>query len=189
MVELLDAIYNRRTVRAFRPDPISEEVLSKVLEAGTWAPSHGNNQPWEFVIVGPETRQKLLTVYQGMMEAGPLNNPALPQEQKDRMRQFIQNFGGAPTVLAVVLPAPVMEIDKYDFPLAGAAAIQNILLAAWEQEVGGVWLSFGANPQVKPILEVEQEGSISGILALGYPAAVPPAQPRIPVAEKIRRLP
>lgn len=188
-MELLEAIYNRRTVRAFRPDPVSEEVLTKILEAGTWAPSHGNNQPWEFVVVGPETRQKLQATYQGMMEGGPLKNPNLPEEQKDRMRQFMQDFGGASTLLAVVLPAPAIEIDKYDFPLAGAAAIQNILLAAWEQEVAGVWLSFGANPQVKTILGVEEEGSISGILALGYPAFVPPAQPRIPVAEKIRRLP
>lgn len=188
-MELLDAIYNRRTVRAFRPEPLSEEKLSKILEAGTWAPSHGNNQPWEFVIIGQETRRKLLAIYQEMMEAGPLKNPDLPEEQKERMRRFIQNFGDAPTVLAVVLPTPVMPVDHYDFPLAGAAAIQNILLAAWEHEVGGVWLSLGANPQVKAALGVEEGGFISGILAMGYPVAVPPAQPRIPVAEKIRRLP
>lgn len=188
-MEVLEAIYNRRTVRAFRPDSISEEVLTKILEAATWAPSHGNNQPWEFVIAGAETRQKLLSLYQEMMESGPLKNPALPEERKEKMRQFMQNFGGAPTLLAVTLPAPTMEVDKYDFPLAGAAAIQNLLLAAWEQEVGAVWLSFGANPQAKAILGVEEAGSISGILAMGYPLAVPPAQPRIPVADKIRRLP
>lgn len=188
-MELLDAIYNRRTVRAFRPDPVPEEVLTKILEAGTWAPSHGNNQPWQFVIVGPETRQKLVAAYQEMMENGPLKNPALPEERKSKMRQFIQDFGGAPTILAVVCPPPSMEVDTYDFPLAGGAAIQNIALAAWDQELGSVWLSFGATPQAKEILGVQPEETIAGILAIGYPVAVPPAQPRIPVEEKVRRLP
>ena len=62
-MELLEAIYNRRAVRAFRPDQIADEVLNKILEAGTWAPSHGNNQPWEFIIIGQETLDKLQKVY------------------------------------------------------------------------------------------------------------------------------
>lgn len=45
-----------------------------------------------------------------------------------------------------------------------------------------------ANPKVKEILEIEEFGTISGILALGYPKAVSPAQPKIPVSDKIRKL-
>lgn len=188
-MEISEAIVNRRTVRAFRPDPISDEVLNNILEAGTWAPSHGNNQPWEFIIIGPETRQKLQKAYEEMMENGPLKNPELPEERKALMRKFIANFGGAPVLLAVACEPPAKDVDRYDFPLSSAAAIQNISLAAWEKEIGCVWLSFGATPQAKEILEIPAEGSIAGILAMGYPAMVPPAQPRIPVVEKTRRLP
>jgi len=74
-LELLEAIYNRRSVRAFKPDPLSDEVLNKLLEAGTWAPSHSNNQPWEFVILGDVTRRELAAAYLTYMEAGPLKNP------------------------------------------------------------------------------------------------------------------
>lgn len=188
-MELLEAIYNRRAVRAFRPDPIADEVLNKILEAGTWAPSHGNNQPWEFIIIGSETRGKLQKVYSEMMEAGPLKSPSLPEERKEFMRRFITDFGGATLLLAVVCPPPITPVDSYDFPLASAAAIQNISLAAWEKEIGSVWLSLGSFPQAKTILDVQPEGSIAGILAMGYPAMVPEAQPRVPVAEKTRRLP
>lgn len=188
-MELLETIHNRRTVRAFRPDPISDEILNEILEAGTWAPSHGNNQPWEFIIIGPETRQKLQVAYEEMMEAGPLKSPAIPDERKELMRKFIKDFGGATVLLAVAYLPPTADIDRYDFPLASAAAIQNISLAAWEKEIGSVWLSFGATPQAKSILEIQPEGNIAGILAMGYPAMVPPALPRIPVTEKTRRLP
>lgn len=188
-MELLEAIYNRRTVRAFHPDQIADEVLNKILEAGTWAPSHGNNQPWEFVIIGQETRDKLQKVYCEMMEAGPLKNPSLPEERKSLMRKFITNFGGAPLLLAVICPPPTTPVDHYDFPLASGAAIQNILLAAWEKDIGGVWLSLGSSPKAKRLLDVQPEGSIAGIIAMGYPAMVPVAQPRATVSEKTRRLP
>ena len=188
-MDLLEAIYNRRTVRSFRPDPISDDVLEKILEAGTWAPSHGNNQPWEFIIIGQETREKLLKSYREMMEAGPLKSPVLPEDRKERMREFIKNFGGATVLLAVAYQPPTADVDRYDFPLATAAAIQNICLAAWEKEIGTVWLSFGATPAAKSLLDIHPEGNIAGILAMGYAAEIPPAQPRISVTEKIRRLP
>ena len=124
-----------------------------------------------------------------MMEAGPLKNPSLPEENKALMRKFITNFGGAPLLLAVVCPPPILPVDSYDFPLAAGAAIQNISLAAWEKEIGSVWLSLGSFPQVKPLLDVQPEGCIAGILAMGYPAMVPEAQPRVAVSEKTRRLP
>ncbi len=66
-MELKDAILNRRTVRKFTSKVVEEDVLFEILEAGIWAPSHGNNQPWEFVIIGPETRKKLAEMYSAFM--------------------------------------------------------------------------------------------------------------------------
>lgn len=133
-MELLKTIYNRRTVRAFRPDPISDMVLNDILEAGTWAPSHGNNQPLEFIIIGPKTRQKLQMAYGEMMEAGPLKSPVIPEERKELMRKFIEDFGGAAVLLAVACLPPTTDVERYDFPLSSAAAVQNISLAAWEKK-------------------------------------------------------
>jgi len=188
-MELRDALYQRRTVRGFKPEPIPEEILLEILDAGIQAPTHNNTQPWEFVLIGPETREKLRQVFVGVLEAGPLQSPVVPDDKKEKMRAFMQDFGGAPVLLAVLYPAANNPLDKYDFPLTAAAAIQNIGLAAWEKGIGNVWLSFGFAPAAQEILGVEENGGVAGILAMGYPAFVPPALPRIPAGEKMRRLP
>lgn len=188
-MELLEAIYNRRTVRMFRSDPVSDQIIKDIFEAGTWAPSHSNTQPWEFIVIGPETRQELAKGFLAMMEAGPLQNPALPEEKKQGIRNFAQTFGGAPLLFAVACPPATTDLQRYDFPLAAGAALQNVLLAAWEKELAGVWLSYGMNPQVQTLLGIPSGGSIAGIVAMGYTDNAPTARPRIPVSEKIRRLP
>lgn len=188
-MDLLQAIYERRTARAFTSKPVAEDDLNKILEAGTWAPSHANTQPWEFIIIGQETREKLAAAYRAMMEAGPLKNPEMPAQIKEVLTEFVKNFGNAPVLFAVASPPPATELDRYDYPLTAGAVIQNILLAAWEKGIAGVWISFGMTEQARSILEIQEGGTIGGILAMGYPAVTPPAQPRIPVAEKIRALP
>jgi nitroreductase len=188
-MDLMKAIYDRRTVRMFNSKPVSDEDINKILEAGTWAPSHANTQPFEFIIIGSDTRKKLLAVYGSMMENGPLKNPAIPEERKELIRRFAKNFGDAPVLFAVACPAAKTDLDKYDYPLTAGAVIQNILLAAWDKEITGVWLSFGANPQVKSILKIEDEGTIGGIIAMGYSEKIPPAPPRTPVIDKTRTLP
>lgn len=188
-MELKDAIRNRRTARQFKSQPISDDILLDILEAGTWAPSHGNNQPWQFLLIGNETRKRLAEAYQTAMEAGPLKNPSLPEERKQGLRNFTKNFGNAAVLLAVTCLPATTELDKYDFPLATAAAIQNILLTAWEKEIAGIWLSFGNSPAAQTILNIPENGKIIGLVALGYPETVPPAQPRTLVKDKLHRLP
>lgn len=188
-MELKDAIYNRRTVRQFKDDEVSDEVLHSIQEAGTWAPSHGNNQPWEFINIGEKTRKQLALIQQSILEAGPLQNPAIPDERKQGMRAFAQNFGNAPVLLAVAHAPALTPLDQYDFPMSSAACIQNILLSAWSQGVAGVWLSFGISPKVSELLGIADGGRVAGVLALGYPKMVLPAQPRLGVHAKLRQLP
>jgi len=190
-MELKDAILNRRTVRRFSQQSVTEETILDILDAGTWAPSHGNNQPWEFILIGPQTRKTLAEMYLNYMEDGPLKNPDLPEERKQSMRNFAQNFGDAPVLLAVTYAPPKTNLEQYDFPLATAAAIQNIFLAAWEKQIAGVWLSFGMNRKVEELLKIPENGKITGLLAMGFPEvkAIPPVQPRISAKDKLHRLP
>ena len=53
---ILEVLKDRRTIRSFKPDPIPQEALDGIFEAAMWAPSHGNAQPWDFVVVGPQAR-------------------------------------------------------------------------------------------------------------------------------------
>ena len=123
------------------------------------------------------------------MEAGPLKNPDLPEVRKEAMRDFAKDFGGAPVLVAVICPPATNEADCIDYPLAAAAAVQNLLLAAWDKQLGSVWLSLGQVPQAQGILNIQSGYSVIGIVALGSFDAAPPAQPRTPVAKKLRQIP
>ena len=63
-MEVLEAIRTRRSIRTYKPDPVPEEVLEEILEAGRWAPSAGSSQPWEFIIfTDPKVKRRLARAF------------------------------------------------------------------------------------------------------------------------------
>ena len=60
MNEVLRTIKNRRTIRRFKSDPIEEEKLQAILDAGRWAPSFSNLQPWKFIVIKDQNLKKAL---------------------------------------------------------------------------------------------------------------------------------
>lgn len=187
-MEMMEHIKARRTVRSFKSEPIPQEVLDAIFEAGMWAPSHANVQPWDFVAVGPEARGKLLVLLQAKAEE-LLADPNLPPPKRKSLESLQQDFGGAPYMVAVLSRPGTEPLEKIENPLSTAAAVQNMCLAAWEQGVGAVWLSLGAAPPARPILQVPEGASVIALLALGYPQEVPPAPPRDDYRDHLRQVP
>lgn len=74
-MELLAALKNRRSIRAFKTDPVPKEVITQILEAARWSPSWGNTQPWELVVVqgnkAQELTEDLVAAFQQKMAANP----------------------------------------------------------------------------------------------------------------------
>lgn len=187
-METLEALRTRRTVRKFKPDPIPQDVLDTMFEAAMWAPSHANAQPWDFVVVGPQARGRLLFLLQAKAEE-LLADPDLPEPRRRALTILREDFGGAPFMVAVVSRPPTEDLEKLENPLSAATAVQNMSLAAWDAGVGSVWLSVGAAPPSRSILEVQEGASVVALLALGYPDEVPPAPPRDPYAVHLREVP
>jgi nitroreductase len=187
-MEILGHLRGRRTVRRFKPDPIPQETLEVVFEAAMWAPSHANVQPWEFVVIGPEARARLLDLFRVKADE-MLADPDLPPPKRAGITALREDFGGAPLMLAVVSRAPEDDLQRVENPLSTAAAVQNLCLAAWDAGVGAVWLSFGAAPPVRPILGIGEGASVVALLAMGFPVEVPPAPPRDPYTDHLRRVP
>jgi nitroreductase len=187
-MKLLDQLKARRTVRRFKPDPIPQPVLDDIFEAAMWAPSHGNTQPWEFVVIGPSARGKLLKMFQAKADE-LLADPDLPPPRRGAVLALRDDFGGAPFMVAVLSRPATEDIEKIENPLSAATAVQNMTLAAWDAGVGAVWLTLGAAPPVRPLLEVPDGASVVALLAMGYPKEVPPAPPREPHASRLRLVP
>jgi nitroreductase len=184
----MEAIRGRRSVRAFEPDDLPEALLDEILEAGTWAPSHRNAQPWDFVRVGPQARAKLLGMLQAKIDE-LLATREILEPAKKGMLSLKDNFGGAPCLLAVTSRPPEEEVDGFEFPLCAAMAIQNMALAAWAKGVGMIWLTLGSAPPARGVLEIPEGHTGVALLALGYPKIVPPPLPRDPARDRLRQVP
>src|SRR4030067_626939 len=118
MNEVLKAIKNRRTIRRFKPNPIDEEKLQMILEAGRWAPSFSNLQPWKFIVVKD----------QGLKNA-------LDKAAKESVLHM--GINEAPVVILVCVDR---RIDPLHAIETGAAATQNMALAAHSLNLGTGWI-------------------------------------------------
>lgn len=187
-MEMLEQIKARRTIRRFKADPIPEEVLSEMFEAAMWAPSPANSQPWDFLMVGPETRAKILSLFRAKADE-MLAEPDIPEPKRNAINSLKADFGGAPSMVAIVSRGGSEPMEQIEYPLSVAAAVQNFCLEGWTHGIGSIWLSVGAAPPVKPILGVEGNASVVALLALGYPEAIPPALPRDDYRTHVKELP
>ena len=146
--KVIDTILNRRSVREFTDKPVSKEDINTILNAGRWAPSGLNNQPWRFIVIrNRETIQQLseCTNYTGIV-------------------------AGAPLLIATFLDTETSYNRTKDIEAIGAA-IQNMLLACCELGLGGVWLGeiLNQKERVNSILECPSKLELMAALAIGEP--------------------
>jgi nitroreductase len=151
------------------PGPTSTQLL-EILQTATHCPDHGRLQPWRFVIIQNEQREKLgkLALEQLLIEqesASPI------RIEKERTR-----FSFAPCIVAVVhSPKPHPKIPAIEQVLSGGAVCMNILHAAHQLGFGGQWLTgFSAyNKVVLNALGLKPEESILGFMHLGSKSQEP----------------
>ena len=146
-----DAIRARRNVRTYRPDPIAEQDLNRIAEAGWRAPSASNRQHWDFIIVtDAEQLRALATVWQGA-----------------------RHIADAPAAIALVVPEPADDrthvIDQYDLGQATLA----MAVAAADLGIGTGHSSVGDQARAREILGVPEDHIVSYLLGIGRPAARP----------------
>ncbi|WP_456324402.1 nitroreductase family protein [Desulfonauticus submarinus] len=149
-MEVLEAILQRRSIRKFTDKDVSKEDVLKILEAGKWAPSGLNNQPWRFLVVIDEDRKLKL---------------ATCTKYASIVRQA--------KVLIVVFLDKQASYHKIKDAQAIGACIQNMLLAICDLGLGGVWLGEILNQEKKVhhILKTDCKNlELMAVIALGYPA-------------------
>ncbi len=173
-MDTLEALRKRRTIRRFQDRPLEAGLLEQILLAGTWAPTSGNLQPWEFVrLVSPDVRAAVVaTTYGGFSQTAPS-----------------QAWLGTAPELLVVCANVVRTAARYgpDGPayarLDVAAAIQNMLIAATALDVGAAWIGGFRHSELATAVGLDAELEPVGIVALGYPAETPIEPYRLPLAD------
>ena len=165
MNEVLKAIRERRSIRTFRADPVEPEKIEAILEAGRWAPSGKNTQPWRFVVV--ESQEK--------------------REQLGRLVTQMDMIRTAPVTIAVLLDTEAGYDRIKDVQAIGACA-QNMLLAAHSLGLGACWIGRVRDEQVERVLGTKEHEELMMLIPIGYPAESPAPKERKPLSELVRRI-
>jgi nitroreductase len=144
-MSILDAILKRRSIRRYRSEPIPEEVLRNILEAGRLAPSADNLQPWHFIVVtDSRTKEKL---------------------SGGRWNSFIKDSA----VTVVGCGYADNEWSTVDVTIA----LENMVIAAEAQGVGSCWIGDFKPEEVKTLLKIPDNLKIIALISFGYPMEKP----------------
>jgi nicotinate-nucleotide--dimethylbenzimidazole phosphoribosyltransferase len=169
------AIFGRRDVRSYLPDPVPDEVLRRVLEAAHRAPSVGFMQPWTFLVVRDiATRQR---IHAHFLE---VNARASAEYEADRRSTYqalkLQGILDAPlNILVTCDPARAGEhvLGRFTMPetdvYSTCLAVQNLWLAARVEGLGVGWMSIMEKPAMRAILGVPDAIEPVAYLTLGFP--------------------
>jgi len=186
-METLEAIATRRSNRRFKADPIPQDVLEKILNAGIMAPSGKNRQPWRFIVVREDKRAEMvaqmrvgIAKFKARGESvGSAEGTAAVMAQAP-VTVFIYNTDGKPPWM----DRSIGEIiwDTVNTQSIGAA-IQNICLAAHALGLGSLWICdvFYAYEELSAWLG--QDAQMVAAVSLGYPADHPVLFSRKPLAD------
>ena len=142
-MDVYQCIRSRLTVREFKPDPVPDGVVRRMLQAARWSPSARNRQPWHFIVIrNPDTLERIGAI----ASSGGF-------------------IGGAPMAVAVVM-------DRGGRPEFDAGrSIQHMELAAWAEGVGGCVAGVRGeeNDKVKELLGIPEDKELVTVVAFGYP--------------------
>jgi len=154
-MSVLEVIRKRKSVRKYKPDPIPDDVLLRVLEAARLAPSAKNLQPWKFIIVKDEKiKEKLVEacLNQHFIAEAPIVIVAcgFPDECYAKQGRYMKSW-----------------------PIDVAIAMEHLILQAAEEGLGTCWIGAFEESKVKEILKVPENVRIVALTPLGYPAHEP----------------
>ena len=201
MVDFLEIIKTRRSVRKFKKEALPDADILKIIEAGSYAPSGNNRQNWHFIIV--KSHELVNTMAEAVRKkikglAEQINNKGDRMELLNYSR-FYTVFENAPVTLACIMKpyeSPAARILKtHDLEkgykstggLQGvSAAIENILLAANASGYGTCWMTgpMIARRELEKILGVSEPDELVALVPIG----VPEKQPPMPARKKIEEI-
>jgi nitroreductase len=201
-MELGEAIRTAVTTRRFKPDPVPDELLARVLDAGRFAPQGGNRQPVRFVVVrDPEHRRQLqewyLVPWKAYLAAAREGEVGVGARNADRALRvadrFAEHLAEAPVIVVVcaelagVHPTDT-ELGRLSIVGGGSVypAVQNVLLACRDAGLGAALTTLLCmyEPQVKELLKIPDGIATAAHLVIGYrEREFPEALDRRPLSE------
>jgi nitroreductase len=196
-------IQDRRSIRQYSQDPVSEEHLEMILEAARQAPSGENAQPWRFIIVKDEATRKQLGAIAGGGSGRRFTGEYVTKQMQARFesledeakKKAIFEKLTSGRVSAFLADAPVSIVvcgrkDVWDLPYDTSAAIENMLLMVTALGLGACWviapcIDIRDEERLKDLLGVPEGIKVVSIVAVGHPTRPHRPRPRLPLNELV----
>lgn len=165
-----EAIRTRRSITLVNEQPVPDQLIEQIIEAGTHAPNHHKSEPWRFFVLRGEGRAKLGKVFREITSAQ--QEDPLSESSQAKIDRSERNPLRSPIIIAVgVEPSDKDNIILKEEFAAVSSAVQNMLLTAHALGLGAVWRT-GAicyHPDVRDFFGLSENGEISAFIYLGYP--------------------
>lgn len=177
-IGLFDAIYTQRAIRSYKSDPVPKELITKVIEAATKAPSGANTQPWAFMVIqDDEKRAKLAEwakdgFFNGMYKAAVERMKPGDPPPFANLKPMIEEFEKIPVIIVACLVRPEGQAHGTGNYSSIFPAVQNLLLAARGLGLGALLSSGWANKHLQDIremLKLPDNVETVAFIPLGYP--------------------
>lgn len=198
-VNLPSLIKDRRSVKEYLSKEVSKEVLFRILEAGRWAPSAHNAQPWRFIVIRDSVLKRRLAKDMAGRWNEDMSKNGIPKEHRESLiKASVGRFGNAPVVIVVCLTMEDMDEHpddrrkKIEYVMAVqsvAAAVENMLLAAQGEGLGSCWFCapLFCPDVVRKTLRVPKYVDPQALVTLGYPANKPNPTSRKPLEDIVHQ--
>jgi nitroreductase len=196
-------IQDRRSIRQYTDEPVSEEHLEMILEAARQAPSGENAQPWRFIIVKDEAMRKQLGAVAGGGSGRRFTAEFVTKKMQARFssledeakKKAIFEKLTSGRVSAFLADAPVSIVvcgrkDVWDLPYDTSAAIENMLLMVTALGLGACWviapcIDIRDEERLKDLLGVPEGVKVVSIIAVGHPPRSHRPRPRLALDELV----
>ena len=175
-IGLFEALYTQRAIRYFRPDPVPDEMVSKLIESATKAPSGTNRQPWRFVVVrDADSRQRISDYYRRAWDSAYGNQAGRPPRIDPRIKKSAAHLAETMHSVPVLILACVERGNSAATLGTGASifpAVQNLLLAARGLGLGSALTTIHKQyeREIKELLGIPESVETVALLPVGYPS-------------------
>jgi len=170
-------IRERRSIKQFKNDSISKDVIFELLNIAAWAPNHGLREPWRFVLFMEDGREQL---------AEAIINAPIKGGKKKSPEMVHKKIMTAPIHLLVLMEEDPRQREWEEDFAAACVFIQNLQLAAWERGIGTIWKTepYIYSPYFREKVGVKPGEKVVGLIHAGYPEKIPEGIARTAIEEK-----
>jgi nitroreductase len=184
---LSDIIKNRRSTKPVKMNGniIPDEQVEQLLELANWAPTHGNTEPWRFIVYEPDQVKTFCSQHAELYKSYTKAESFL-QANYDKILHNGDMVSHI--IIAIMQRGNLPKITRLEEEAATSAAIQNILLGATALNIASFWSTGGMvlHPVMKPFLQLREEDVVMGILFLGYADITQTGKRITPLTEKVK---